>query len=156
MKSETRLRNCSVLGVSEKSILILARLMICIATGNPDRQKMKARAKWGNGEKTGAAKLRAGIAHHVEDVSVGVGMRAEEIVLALHLIESCEDLAIAGVLFPQLRNPHLARSVAVVPVLHWKHEPVGVHVSRFRNDLAVALDRSHAGIASRPECDGFG
>src|SRR5208282_2759187 len=107
MKSETRLRNCSVLGVSVKSISILARLMIRIATGNPDRQQMKA----------GRIESREGFAHHVKDVSVGAGTCAEEVVLALHLVEGGQHRAIVGVLFSKRLEPALGRPVVVAPIL---------------------------------------
>src|SRR5579863_9220477 len=139
MKSETRLRNCSVLGVSEKSISILAGVMICMPTGNPDRREMKASESGG------------GLAHYVEDVAVGFVIGAEEIVLAAGLVENCERIGVAGVFFPQLLDAALGGPVVVVPpVLRREHEAVHADVARFGDELAVALDRAHAGIVARP------
>src|SRR5580700_796521 len=145
MKSETRLRNCSVLGVSEKSISILAGVMICIATGNADRQEMKA------------SESGCGFAHYVEDVAVGVVVTAEEIVLAAGLVESGERLGIVGVLFSQFLDAALVGTVVVVPpVLCREHEAVHAHESGFRDELGIALDRAHPGIVPRPIFGGFG
>src|SRR5277367_5252746 len=76
-------------------------------------------------------------------------MDAEEIVLALRIVEGRKYFGIAGVLLPELLDPPLARLVVVVPVVHRKDEAVHVDVTRLGDDLAVALDRSHAGITAR-------
>src|SRR5277367_1183329 len=83
-------------------------------------------------------------------------MDAEEIVLALRIVEGRKYFGIAGVLLPELLDAPLARLVVVVPVVHRKNEAVHVDVARLGDDLAVALDRSHAGITARPIFGGLG